>query len=440
MVAACAAPCQCAGAGVTFAAMTVVHIIGAGLAGLSSAVRLAGAGRRVALYEAAPHAGGRCRSYFEPALDCSIDNGNHLMLGANHALMGYLDAIGARNGLTAAPEVIFPYMDLPSGKRWTLRPNAGPLPWWLLAPSRRVPDSRLADYFSAFRLKDAASEATVADVFDTDTTFFKRFWGPLMVAVLNTEVEAASARLMWPVIDLTFGRGAEACRAFVARDGLSASLIDPALEWLGARGCTPRFGARLRSIRFDGGRAVGLDFGAERVALEAGDGVVLAVPPPRAMDLLPGLAAPEETRAIVNAHYRVDRAPTLPGGSPLLGIIGGTAQWVFVRGDVISVTVSAADAMADETADHIAALLWADVARALDLAPHPLPPHRIVKERRATFAQTPDQVARRPGARTDYANLVLAGDWTDTGLPATIEGAVKSGHAAAEIAAAFCKK
>ena len=358
------------------------------------------------------------------------------MLGANHALMGYLDVIGSRNGLTAAPEVIFPYVELPTGKRWTLRPNSGPLPWWLLAPSRRVPDSRLADYFSAFRLKSAAPEATVADVFDTGTTFFKRFWEPLMVAVLNTEVEAASARLMWPVVDLTFGRGGEACRAYMARDGLSASLIDPALEWLGARDCVLRFGTRLRSIRFDGGRVVGLDFGAEQIALEAGDGVVLAVPPSRAMDLLPGLVAPDEFRAIVNAHYRVDRAPTLPDGSPLLGIIGGTAQWVFLRGDVISVTVSAADAIVDDTIDQIAELLWADVAQALDLAPHPLPPHRIVKERRATFAQTPGQVARRPGARTDYANLVLAGDWTDTGLPATIEGAVKSGHAAAEMAAA----
>ena len=187
--------------------MTTVHIIGAGLAGLSSAVRLAGRGRAVALYEAAPHAGGRCRSYYEPALGCTIDNGNHLMLGANHALMAYLDVIGARDRLVSAPEVVFPYVELPSGKRWTLRPNAGPLPWWLLMPGRRVPDSRLADYFSAWRLKNAAAEATVADVFDTGQAFFKRFWEPLMVAVLNTEVEAASARLMWPVVELTFGRG-----------------------------------------------------------------------------------------------------------------------------------------------------------------------------------------------------------------------------------------
>ena len=416
--------------------MTTVHIIGAGLAGLSSAVACARRGRRVALYESAPQAGGRCRSYYEPALERTLDNGNHLMLGANHALMDYLDVIGAKHRLASAPEVIFPYVELTSGKRWTLRPNVGRLPWWLLAPGRRVPGSRLADYFSALNFKRAAADATVADVFDTGALFFKRFWEPLIVAVLNTEAEAASARLMWPVIDLTFGRGAEACRAFVARDGLSASLVDPAVDWLGGAGCVIRFGTRLRALQFAAGRVAGLDFGGHRVALEAGDGVVLAVPPARAVELLPGLVAPEQTRAIVNAHFRLDHAHSLPGGSPLLGVIGGLAQWIFLRGDVVSVTVSAADALLDEPADRLAALLWADVAKALDLGSLALPPHRIVKERRATFAQTPGQVARRPGPRTSYGNLVLAGDWTDTGLPATIEGAVRSGVTAAAIAAA----
>jgi len=106
---------------------------------------------------------------------------------------------------------------------------------------------------------------------------------------------------------------------------------------------------------------------------------------------------------------------------------------MIVVGDVVSVAVGAADALLDEPADHLAALLWADTAQALGLAGEPLPPHRIVKERRATFAQTPAEVARRPGPRTAYENLTLAGDWTDTGLPATIEGAVCSGHAAAEL-------
>ena len=111
------------------------------------------------------------------------------------------------------------------------------------------------------------------------------------------------------------------------------------------------------------------------------------------------------------------------------------AQWLFVRGNVVSVTVSAADALAEEAPEKIATMLWADISQALELPLKPEPLARIVKEKRATFAQTPEGIARRPGTRTAWANLLLAGDWTDTGLPATIEGAVRSGHAAARVIA-----
>jgi hypothetical protein len=140
--------------------------------------------------------------------------------------------------------------------------------------------------------------------------------------------------------------------------------------------------------------------------------------------------APTEFRAIVNAHFK---AVPPPGAPKMVGVIGGAAQWVFGFADRISVTVSGADAMADRPRDEIAAALWADVAKVYGLDTGALPPARIVKERRATFAATPDQVAKRPQARTRWRNLALAGDWTDTGLPATIEGAIRSGHKAAGI-------
>ena len=203
------------------------------------------------------------------------------------------------------------------------------------------------------------------------------------------------------------------------------------MAWFGRRGGAPRVGARLRAIHLDGDRAAELDFGATRVSLEAGVGVVLAVPPARAVELLPGLVAPQASRAIVNAHFRVEGPLSLPGDSPLLGVIGGTAQWIFVRGDVVSVTVSAADALLDEPADHLAALLWADTAKALGLAGEPLPPYRIVKERRATFAQPPAEVARRPGPRTHYGTLILAGDRSAPARPATLAGPRLPGRPAA---------
>ena len=116
---------------------------------------------------------------------------------------------------------------------------------------------------------------------------------------------------------------------------------------------------------------------------------------------------------------------------PVLGVVGGMAQWLFVRDDLVSVTISAARQERDLPNDEIARTVWADVIAALKLGDMPLPKWRVVKEHRATFVQTPEQVKRRPGPRTQYANLFLAGDWTDTKLPATIEGSIRSGEFAA---------
>jgi hypothetical protein len=117
------------------------------------------------------------------------------------------------------------------------------------------------------------------------------------------------------------------------------------------------------------------------------------------------------------------------------GVTGGTAEWVFAFHDRLSVTVSAADHLVDQEAGTLAAALWHDVAMVHALT-GPVPPCRIVKERRATFAATPAQAAQRPPARTAWTNLFLAGDWVDNGLPATIEGALRSGEVAASLALA----
>ena len=116
-----------------------VHIAGAGLAGLSAAVRLIDRGFRVAVYEATNQAGGRCRSYHDPQLDMVIDNGNHLLLSGNRAALGYLDVVGARDKLVGPGTASVPFMDLKSGQRWTLHANDGAIPWWIFVPSRRVP-------------------------------------------------------------------------------------------------------------------------------------------------------------------------------------------------------------------------------------------------------------------------------------------------------------
>lgn len=405
-----------------------VHIVGAGLAGLGAAVVLANTGSKVALYEAAPYAGGRCRSYFDRELGCRLDNGNHLLLAGNSAAVRYLRAIGAADSVSGPGRPIFPFVDLNSGESWNLHLNRGRLPWWVLSPSRRPPGTRAVDYLAPLKLATAKFEDRITDRLDQANPAFRRLWEPFAVAALNTEAAEGSAQLLWRVMRESFGGGGRACLPLVPKVGLSETFVDPALIFLRRFGAEIRFGSRLRVLGTTDARVTTLDFGNETVVLAPDDVVILAVTAPVAAELLPGISAPDRFNAILNAHYRMVPPEGTP---PFLGLVGGLAQWVFIKHDVISVTVSAADSVIDRPSDELAATLWSDVARGLRLQPTPLPPWRIVKERRATFAASPDQLRKRPGPRTAWCNLFLAGDWTDSGLPATIEGALRSGVTAA---------
>ncbi len=414
--------------------MAMIHIVGAGMAGLASATEIARSGRAVTLYEAAGQAGGRCRSFHDETLDRLIDNGNHLILGANPAVFYYLDIVGGQDGLAGQSRAEFPFIDVTSGERWTLRPNGGRLPWWIFSRARRVPGTKWTDYLAGLKFATAGKDASVADCVGASGPLTKRLWEPLTVAVLNAATDEGAARLLWPVLRLTFGQGEAACRAYVARRGLGPDLVEPGVKYVRAQGGGILFNQRLRGLNLSGGRIKALEFAAESIALGPDDSVILALPPAGMSQILPEISVPLETRAIVNGHFRLDHQLELPGGNRLLGIIGGTAHWLFARDNIASVTVSAADKLAAQNSDEIAKLLWQDIARALGKPPSAPPPYRIVKEKRATFAQIPTMLAKRPPARTAYKNLFLAGDWTDTGLPATIEGAVLSGQRAAGLA------
>lgn len=412
-----------------------IHIIGAGLAGLAAAVRLRHLGARVTVYEAAPRAGGRCRSYHDPHLDCMIDNGNHLLMSGNTAAMSFVDEIGARDQLAGPQDTGFPFVDAVSKTRWCVRPGEGLIPWWILDSRRRVPHTGILDYLSTLKLLTANSNATVADRVGTEGSLYRNFWEPLTVGAINTEPSRAAAVLMRPVLMETFLKGAAACRPLIARHGLAAALVDPALAALNAAGVAVHLGTRVKSLSFTDDTVASLDVDGTQLNLSPSDTVILAVPPWIAETLLPDVKVPPPGEPIVNVHYRLPTPAVPKDGVRIVGVIGGLAQWVFAHGDLASVTISAAAHCVDRTAEDIARACWPEVALALELGDAPEAPSRVVKERRATFAQTPETLALRPRAQSRYPNLLLAGDWTATGLPATIEGALRSGFTAAALAA-----
>jgi len=404
------------------------HVIGAGLAGLSAALALIDGGRRVVIYEAGPAAGGRCRSYPDRALGLTIDNGNHLLLSGNAAAFAYLDRIGARDTMGGPSEPLFPFIDIPTRQRWTVRPNGGRLPWWIFSPARRVPDTKAADYLSLLGLRFVSDDRSVAAALKQGN-LAHRLVEPLAIAALNTQPDTGLARLLGAVVRETLMLGGAACIPRFPRASLGESLIDPALAALRKVGADIHFSRRIAALEIAGNTVTALQTPDGPIAVGKADAVVLAVPPWIAADLLPGLSAPDEFESILNIHFVADAAL---GEAGFVGLVGGTAEWVFVKPGHVSVTISAANRMVDRAAEDIAAAVWPDVCAALGLD-GPMPAYRVVKERRATFAATAAQDRKRPKARTGLKNLALAGDWTATGLPATIEGAIRSGASAARI-------
>ncbi len=310
-----------------------------------------------------------------------------------------------------------------------MRINDGPVPWWIAAPGRRVPGSGVTDYLRLARLlsgREGRIDARIA----TNGPVWSRLIEPVLLAALNTAPGEGSARLAAGVLRETVAKGGRAMRPRIAEPSLGAAFIDPALAWLDVRGSAVALGRRLRAVIFEGDRVTELDWGAGIEAVAADAAVILAVPPWVASALVPDLDAPDEFRAIVNGHFAL---PAPLGAPAMLGLFGGTAEWLFAFPDRLSVTVSAADRLVEMDREALARLFWEDICKAL-LIDLPLPAWQIVKEKRATFAATPEQNAKRPPARTRWSNLFLAGDWTDTGLPATIEGALRSGETAAALA------
>jgi hypothetical protein len=393
------------------------HVIGAGLAGLAAALALRGP---VVVHEAAVVAGGRAR-----ALPDGTDNGTHALLGANRVALDFLRGVGAlEHWVEPEPEGL-PVLDLADGR--ARRVALSPL-GWLRAAKR--PDGLTAHALAALMRLAGPGDRAVGPALAGHPAFLRGFVEPLVIAALNTPVAEASSRRLAAVLRRVGTPGA--ARLLVARRGLGPDLVEPALTALRGRGATLRHNARLRALRIEHHRLTALDFGDELVVLGEGDRAILALPPWEAARLVPGLRVPAEHAPILNLHF----THATPGPVRFLGVLGGLCQWVLVRPGAIAVTVSAADAEAQEATADLAPRAWSEIralARAFDLPgewPEAPPPCRAIKERRATPRHRPGDPP--PPPILALPNLALAGDWMEPVLPATIDAAIRAGRRAAK--------
>jgi hypothetical protein len=395
---------------------TRVLVAGAGIAGLAAALDLAEAGLTVELLETAPQAGGRCRSFDDPVTGRRLDNGTHVLLGANPAALDFVRRVGGRFRELPA---VYPAVTLsaPAGQAVCRREIrlGGPVQLMrslglgagdMLALAGLLLGTRIDGPLGSTRpglLSRPIGQAVLA---------------PLVRAALNIDPAAADARLVGHMLRRLAFAGPRGFRLHLAEGGLDAALIAPAVARLQALGVTLRFTTPLDRLP----------------PPEPDRAIILALPPANALRLLPDLTVPRTSSAILNIHYALDHVPS--GLPEALMVTGGMADWIFHRDGILSITTSAADALMDRPAEVLAATGWAEIRAGLATAglSAAMPPVRVVKEKRATMRHDPGGEALRPGPvdRTrPRPDVVLAGDWTATGLPATIEGAVVSGQRAA---------
>jgi len=418
-----------------------IAIVGTGVSGLAAASRLLQHGfSNLTLFEARKEAGGRTRSYVDPTTGDTLDNGQHLMMGCYHATLEYTRMLGSEHLLQRAPLWIHFHeagRNVPAILR--LSPNSNLLAGlWrsrLFTPREKFAATRLGlaiDASSAKNCESMTCEALFRKLHQP-AGLVRKLWGPIVLATVNAPVEQASAVLFVNVLREAFLSGSEASDLLLPKSGLSDLLIDPAIRILEKNGITVRLSTPIRKIeKQEASLRIATDDSSEVF-----DAVIYCG---QSSDPLPQeirSSLPEfEYSPIVNAYFWLGR-PVLRG--PIHGFLGTTLQWVFpwpsnYAAERLALTVSAGNALTERTNEEIRHILWTDLCAAVPAAREArIMHHQIIREKRATPLLTPAVQQSRPRASTAIEGLYLGGDLVQNGLPATIEGAVRNGFAAAEL-------
>jgi squalene-associated FAD-dependent desaturase len=434
-----------------------VVVVGGGWAGLCAALALCERGVEVQLFEKRAILGGRAYSYRAREAGHAVDNGQHLLMGCYGATLGFLERIGAQGRVEIQPRLRVPFLHPDRGAA-TFRCAAAPSPLHLtlgaMTYSHLSPGERMRLLLGGLRIAlsyRGGSSATVSVALAAagqSVNLRTCFWNPLAIAVLNELPERASADLFAVVLRRVFFARAGASRIVFPRVGLSDLCAEPAARAIERAGGVIETGPAVRAIGVENGRVTGVSFQG-RAEVRA-DAVIATVPPPALSELLPaalreapGLAAIEHLRGapIVSAHFWFKQAFAAPR---MAGFLDGPIHWLFTppmqpeSGRYVTLVVSGAHDLVDRRPEDVTRIARRELDRyvpqARDLE---VVDTLVVKEPQATFAATPQEQPYRPGTVTPVANLFLAGDWTDTGLPATLESAVVSGERAAAAAAEF---
>jgi hydroxysqualene dehydroxylase len=430
-----------------------VIIIGGGFAGLAAGVELSESGHEILLLERRNHLGGRAYSFKDPTTGDSVDNGQHLFMGCYFNTIGFLKKIGCLDRLNFQERTRVDFLDASSAYD-SFECPALPAPLHVLAGLFRLKGLTLGDKLRAFNLgptlrgkAQSNGASTVAEwlkKLKQSDNISERFWTPMVVATLNESPQAASAQMLIKVLQQAFGGGRQASAIGISSVGLSDLYTGGAADFIEARGGRIRTLAQVDKILLRDGKVSGVELkNGERLAA---DYLISTVPPNVLREMFDEELRRKEFAYLARLHSSAIISINLWFDRPLtdrkfIGLIGTEIQWLFNKDAIsagskasnhLALIISAANQYVHMTKHQLVELALRDLHKLMPQSLEAKLLHStIVKERDATISHTVESDTLRPSARTSIANLILAGDWTATGLPATIESAVLSGNLAA---------
>jgi squalene-associated FAD-dependent desaturase len=419
-----------------------VIVIGGGFAGLTAAAYLSNNNFKVTLLEASPKLGGRAYSFTDRETNSVLDNGQHILMGCYFETLNFLDLIGAtekfyfqkrlevnfvKEGFRILPLKSFPFF-------YPLNLMLGMLRFKALTFAERLSLLRIFLKLPFFPTKKL-SRLNIKQWLEKENqseNIENAFWRILAVGALNTSLEKASAKIFVDILKQIFLSDKKSARIVLPKYGLNESYAEDAEKFIRNNGGKISLSESVNKLVLKE-NVVSEVHTSEKVYSDF-DYVVSAVPPYAFFRMINKdfrMNVPDFSySSILNIHIWLKENDSQDG---FFGLINSPLHWVFNKGSHLNIVISDADELVNKSDEELMVIVKTEMKKYFSLNPELISNYKIIKEKRATFIPSNDILEKRPQQKTKIENLILAGDWIDTGLPSTIESAVKSGRVAADI-------
>jgi len=417
-------------------------VVGGGLAGLSAAVSLAKKNIHVQLIEASPKFGGRVYSFTDEKSGDEIDNGQHLLLGCYYETLKFLDTINASHLFQYQKNLEINFAAR-GGQKYYLAATSLPYPFSLLFGLLNYDALSIADKITVILLiarlpfieSYSHRNETVEDWLvgmNQSRNSIKAFWEIIGVGALNSRLKDASAEIFIDILKVIFLEGNDASAMIIPKVGLSKAFINPAVSYIESKKNELSLSEKLVELSFNGSRAVSAV--TDKKSVRDFDAVILAIPA-HGMSKIKNIELLLEPETIEMKHSSILTLHLWLKENRLkktfYAFLDSHLHWVFNHGTYLTTVTSGADELIEKSQEELFAIATTELSNHLGIKAEDILDYKIIKEKRATFIPNKENLSKRPWTNTKIENIFLAGDWTNTGLPATIEGAIKSGHSAA---------